>query len=69
MLTGKGFTKLVIRTKGICYPCQQLAYLGLCRIFLIARNIGDKLRSYQEYPAKLVGKQGKEFLIAALVKR
>jgi hypothetical protein len=30
--------------------------------------MGDLLRSYQEYPAKSVGKQGEEFLIAALLK-
>jgi hypothetical protein len=30
--------------------------------------IGESLRSYQEYPAKSVGKQGEEFLIEAQVK-
>jgi hypothetical protein len=30
--------------------------------------IGELLGSYQEYAAKSVGKQGREFLIAALVK-
>jgi hypothetical protein len=38
------------------------------RIFLIASKIGESLGSYQEYPAKLVGKQREEFLIAAQVK-
>jgi hypothetical protein len=31
----------------------------LCGIFLIASQIGKLLRSYQEYPAKSVGKQAK----------
>jgi hypothetical protein len=34
----------------------------------MASKIGELLGSYQEYPAKSVGKQGKEFLIAAQVK-
>jgi hypothetical protein len=35
---------------------------------MIASKIGESLESYQEYPAKSVGKQGKEFRIAALEK-
>jgi hypothetical protein len=35
---------------------------------MIAIKSGELLRSYQEYPAKSVGKQAEEFLIAALVK-
>jgi hypothetical protein len=53
---------------GFCYLCQQLACLVFSRIFLIASEIGELLESYQEYPAKSVGKQGDELLIAALVK-
>jgi hypothetical protein len=34
----------------------------------IFSKICELLGSYQEYPAKSVGKQGEEFLIAALVK-
>jgi hypothetical protein len=33
-----------------------------------ASKIGESLRSYQQYPAKSVGKHGGEFLLAALVK-
>jgi hypothetical protein len=47
---------------------QQLAYLVFCGIFLIASKIGELLGSYQEYPAKLTGKLGEEFLIDGLVK-
>jgi hypothetical protein len=47
--------------------CQQLAYLVLGRIFLIASKIGEFFGSCPKYPAKSVGKQGGEFLIAALV--
>jgi hypothetical protein len=54
---------------GFRYLCQQLDYQVLCVIFLIASKIVESLRSYQEYPTKLVvDKQGEEFLIAALVK-
>jgi hypothetical protein len=35
---------------------------------MIASEFDELLGSYQEYPAKSVGKQGEEFLIAALVK-
>jgi hypothetical protein len=35
---------------------------------MIARKIGLSLWSYQEYPAKSVGKLGLEFLIEAKVK-
>jgi hypothetical protein len=31
-------------------------------------EIGESLGSYQEYPAKSVGKQGEELLIATLLK-
>jgi hypothetical protein len=34
----------------------------------MASKIGESLRSSQEYPAKSVGKQGEEFLIATQVK-
>jgi hypothetical protein len=34
---------------------------------VIASKIGELLGSYQEYPAKLVGKRGGDFLIAVLV--
>jgi hypothetical protein len=37
-------------------------------MFLIASKIGELLASYQNYSAKLVGKQGGEILIAAQVK-
>jgi hypothetical protein len=47
---------------------STFAYLVLGKIFMIARKIGESLRSYQEYPAKSVGKQGEELPIAALVK-
>jgi hypothetical protein len=64
-----GIQQIVSRTlSGFCYLCQQLAYLVFSRIFLIACKIGELLGNYQEYPAKSVGKQGEEFLIAALVK-
>jgi hypothetical protein len=64
-----GIHQIVLRTlSGFCYLCQKLAYLVLRKIFLIARKIVESLRSYQEYPAKSVGKQGEEFPIAALVK-
>jgi hypothetical protein len=36
----------------------QLAYLVFSRIFLVAREIGESLGSYLEYPDKSVGKQG-----------
>jgi hypothetical protein len=63
-----GIHQIVIRTlSGFLYLCQQLAYLVLSRIFLIASKIGELLRSCQKYPQS-VGKQGEEFLIAALVK-
>jgi hypothetical protein len=48
--------------------CQQLACLVICRIFLIAGKMVEALGSYQEYPAKSVGKQGEEFVLVALVK-
>jgi hypothetical protein len=64
-----GIHQIVIRTlSGFRYLCQQPAYLVLSRIFLIASQIDELLKSYQDYSAKLVGKQGGEFLIAALVK-
>jgi hypothetical protein len=64
-----GIHPIVLRTlSGFCYLCQQLAYLVDSRIFLMNSKIGESLRSYQEYPAKSVGKQGEEFPIAALVK-
>jgi hypothetical protein len=63
-----GIHQIVIRTLSVFrYLCQQLAYLELSNIFLIASKIGESLRRYQEYPAKTVGKQGEKFLIAALV--
>jgi hypothetical protein len=37
-------------------------------MFLIASKISESLGRYQEYPAKLVGKQEEEFFMAALVK-
>jgi hypothetical protein len=40
----------------------------LSRIFLLAIEIRESLRSYQEYPAKSVGKQGEEFLKPVHVK-
>jgi hypothetical protein len=39
--------------------CQQLAYLELSRIFLIASKIGESLGSNYEYPSKSIGKQGR----------
>jgi hypothetical protein len=64
-----GMHLIVMRTlSGFRYLCQQPAYLVLSRIFLIASQIDESLESYQDYSAKLVGKQGGEFLIAALVK-
>jgi hypothetical protein len=64
-----GIHQIVIRTlSGFRYLCQKLAYLVLSRIFLIASQINELLESYQDYSAKSVGKQGGEFLIAALVK-
>jgi hypothetical protein len=67
-LRGK-IRQIVIRTlSGFRYLCQQLAYLVHSRIFLIASQIDESLGSYQDYSAKLVGKQGGEFMIAALVK-
>jgi hypothetical protein len=64
-----GIHQIVIRTlSGFRYLCQQPAYFVLSRIFLIASQIDESLESYQDYSAKLVGKQGGEFLIAALVK-
>jgi hypothetical protein len=60
-----GIHQIVNRTlPGFRYLCQQLA----CGIILIASKIGELLWSYQEYPAKVAGKQGEEFLIAALEK-
>jgi hypothetical protein len=54
-----GIYQIVFRTlSGFRYLCQQLVYTVLSRIFLIASKIGELLRSYQEYPAKSVGKQG-----------
>jgi hypothetical protein len=53
---------------GVRYLCQQIGYLVASRIFLIAMEIGESLGSYQEYPAKSVGKQGEELLIATLLK-
>jgi hypothetical protein len=47
---------------------KQFGYLVLSGMFLIASKICELLRSYQEYPAKSVGKKREEFLIAALVK-
>jgi hypothetical protein len=65
-----GIHQIVIKTlSGFRYLCQQLAYLVLSRVFLIASTIGEFLESYQEYPAKSVGKQEGEFLIVVLVKR
>jgi hypothetical protein len=59
---------IFIRTlAGFRYLCPQLAYLVLSKIFLIVSEIGDLLRSYQEYPTKSVSKQGEDFLIVALV--
>jgi hypothetical protein len=64
-----GTHQIVIRTlSGFLYLCQQLAFYVLSRIFLIASKIGELLGSYREYSAKSTGKQGGEFLIAALVK-
>jgi hypothetical protein len=64
-----GIHQIVIRTlSGFCYLCQQPAYLVISRIFLIASQVDESLESYQDYSAKLEGKQGGEFLIAALVK-
>jgi hypothetical protein len=55
---GDGFHhKIVIRTlSGFCYLCQQLAYLVLRRIFMIASQIGELLGSYQKYLAKWASK-------------
>jgi hypothetical protein len=44
-------------------------FFGYIGIFLIAIQIGVSLGSYEEYPVESEGKQGEEFLIAALVKR
>jgi hypothetical protein len=64
-----GIHQIVIRTlSGFRYLCQKLAYFVLSRIFLIASQIDESLKRYQDYSAKSVGKQGGEFLIAALVK-
>jgi hypothetical protein len=64
-----GIHQIVIRTLSrFYYLCQQLAYIVLSRIFQIADKINELIGSYQEYPAKSVGKQEEEFLIAALVK-
>jgi uncharacterized membrane protein len=52
---------------GFRYLYQQLAYSVVSGIFLIASKIGELLGSYQEYPAKSVGKQVEELLIATLV--
>jgi hypothetical protein len=41
----------------------------LSRLFLIASTIGELLGSYQEYTAKLLGKQKEEFLMEAEEKR
>jgi hypothetical protein len=61
--------QILIKTlSGFRYLCQQLALKVLGRIFLMASKIYESLRCYQEYPAKSVGKQGEEFLIAAQVK-
>jgi hypothetical protein len=61
--------QIVIRTlSGFSYLCQQLAYLVFSRIYLIASKIGESLGSYQEYPAKSVGKQEEELLMVALEK-
>jgi hypothetical protein len=61
VLSSDGINQIVIRTlAGFCYLCQQLAYLLVSRIFLVAGKIGESLRSYQEYPDKSVGKQGGE---------
>jgi hypothetical protein len=68
--SGTGIYQIVINTfSGFDYLCQQLAYLVLSNIFLIARQIVKFLGSYQEYPAKSEGKQnGEEFFIVVLVK-
>jgi hypothetical protein len=61
--------QLVIRNlSGFRYLCQQLAYLVLSRIFIIASKIDESLGSYQEYPSIALGKQAGKFLIATLVK-
>jgi hypothetical protein len=61
--------QIAIRTlSGLCYLCQQLAFVLLSGIFLIASKTVASLSSYREYPAKSVGKHGEEFLIAVLVK-
>jgi hypothetical protein len=63
-----GIHQLVIKTlSGFRHVCQQLAYFAFNRIFLIASKILKLFGSYQEYSAKSVGKQGKAFLVAALV--
>jgi hypothetical protein len=46
---------------GFRYLCHQLAYLVCGRIFLIAGKLDESLGSYQENPAKSMGKQGEEF--------
>jgi hypothetical protein len=64
-----GIHQIVIRTlSGLGYLSQQLANKVLSGIFLIASKIGELLWSYQECPAKSVGKQREEFQIAALEK-
>jgi hypothetical protein len=47
-----GIHQIIIRTlSGFRYLCQQLAYLVISRIFLIASKIGRLLGSYQEFSA------------------
>jgi hypothetical protein len=52
-----------------CYLCKQLAYLVCGRIFMTSSEIGELLGSYQEYPAKFVGKQGEQFLKSGVSKK
>jgi hypothetical protein len=65
--SGTGFTKLLSGLDQDLLPVSTTPK-AVCGIFLIASKTGELLRSYQEYAAKSVGKQGEEFLIAALVK-
>jgi hypothetical protein len=46
-----------------------VAYQVVSGIFLKASTICELLGSYQEYSAKSVGKQGREFLIATNEKK
>jgi hypothetical protein len=65
-----GIHTIVIRTLYTDFVAcvNKLLFLYFAGCSLKASKKGELLCSYKEYPAKSVGEQGKEFLIAAQVK-